>query len=93
MRRLISLLILAVVVAMPASAQTQRRVKSLDFASDFQTIPVMANNRGVGAAPFQSYVALLNPTASPFTVTATLYDTTGVPREASMRPRARTWAA
>jgi hypothetical protein len=63
------------------SAFAQQHVRSLAFASDFQTVPVMANIAGIGGA-FQSYVALFNPTSSAFSVTATLYDSTGTKRTA-----------
>ena len=81
MRR-ISLMVLtmAAVISTSAFAQ-QQHVRSLAFASDFQTVPVMANVPGIGGA-FQSYVALFNPTASAFSVTATLYDANGTKRTA-----------
>jgi hypothetical protein len=63
------------------SVFAQQHVRSLAFASDFQTVPVMANVPGIGGA-FQSYVALFNPTSSAFSVTATLYDATGTKRTA-----------
>jgi hypothetical protein len=78
MRKLIP--ILAAFIALPLAAQT---VRSHSFASDYQTIPVVSNVRGIGGT-FQSYVALLNPTSSGFTVTASLYDTTGTKRDASI---------
>src|SRR3954451_9651681 len=76
MRR-ISLMVLttAALITTPAFAQ-QQHVRSLAFASDFQTIPVVANVAGIGGS-FQSYVALFNPTSSAFSVTASLYDATG----------------
>lgn len=97
MKRIVSLTALAVVVliAVPTYGQTPDRAASNNaFASDFQTIPVMANNAGVGGAPFISYVALLNPTAKAFAVTATLYDTTGATRTATINlgpGELRTW--
>jgi hypothetical protein len=81
MRR-ISLMVftMAAVISTSAFAQ-QQHVRGLAFASDFQTVPVVANVPGIGGA-FQSYVALLNPTSSAFSVTATLYDATGTKRTA-----------
>lgn len=78
MKRLIRLAALTVaVLAVPAFAQTREHVRAnQSFASDFQTVPVMANTAGIGTS-FQTYVALLNPTSSSFTVTATLYDNNG----------------
>jgi hypothetical protein len=61
----------------------ERKTNRLGFASDFQTIPVAANVPGVGGT-FQSYVAILNPTSSAFIVTASLYDTNGTKRTASI---------
>lgn len=94
MKRIASLTALALmVVALPALAQ-QRAASDNVFASDFQTIPVMANNAGVGGAPFISYVALLNPTAKPFAITGTLYDTTGSTRTVTINLAAgelKTW--
>ena len=81
-RLLISALIL--IMAVPLFAQPAKRAVPNDFASDFQTVPVMANTTGVGGAQFRSYVALLNPTSQAFVVEATLYDATGTPRNASI---------
>jgi hypothetical protein len=83
MRRLLSLAILALVAATPAFAQSPR-VRNTSFASDFQTIPVMANVPGANGANFQTYVALLNPTASSFAVTASLFDATGTRHDAQI---------
>lgn len=95
MKRIIALTALALILAaLPALAQSPRRALSQEFASDFQTVPVMANNAGVGGAPFISYLALLNPTSKAYTVTATLYDTTGTAKTASINLAAgelRTW--
>jgi hypothetical protein len=63
------------------SAFAQQRVRSLAFASDFQTVPVVANVSGIGGN-FQSYLAIFNPTSSAFSVTATLYDLNGTKRTA-----------
>jgi hypothetical protein len=54
-----------------------------NFASDFHTVPVMANLPGIGAV-FQSYVAILNPTSSSFVVTATFFDASGTQTQASI---------
>jgi len=75
-------LTLAAVAVMPAFAQP-RAVELNSFASDFQTVPVMANTQGIGGA-FQTYVTLMNPTASAFVVEATLYDAIGTKRNASI---------
>lgn len=84
MKRLIAVLALAaVVVATPAFSQSAR-VRPLNFASDFQTVPVMGNTRGVGGATFQTLVALLNPTSSAFPVEVTLYDAAGGTHEATI---------
>jgi hypothetical protein len=80
MRR-ISLMVLTMAAAITTSAFAQQHVRSQAFASDFQTVPVVANVAGIGGA-FQSYVALFNPTSSAFSVTATLYDSTGTKRTA-----------
>lgn len=82
MKRLLTLTACVAAVVLTTSAYAQRRIAT-NFASDFQTVPVMANVPGVGGQ-FQSYVALLNPTSSSFAVNATLYDSTGVPREATI---------
>jgi hypothetical protein len=74
--------ILALAVAAPIFAQ--QPVRRLDFASDQQVIPVMGNTAGAFGATFQTYVALLNPTSSAFTIQATLRDGTGVARNASI---------
>ncbi len=81
MKRLIAFLALTI-AAMPAVSQT--RARSQSFASDFQTLPVVANVTGIGNAKFESYVALLNPTASAFPVEVTLYDANGTTRNATI---------
>jgi hypothetical protein len=74
-------MVIATATALPA--QSLHIVPNTNFASDFQTVPVMANVPGAGAV-FQSYVALLNPTASSFPVTVTLYDAAGVQTQATI---------
>jgi hypothetical protein len=59
----------------------QRAPRSNAFASDFQMIPVMGNVPGANNAVFQTYVALLNPTASSFSVTVALFDPNGNKQE------------
>jgi hypothetical protein len=68
----------AALVALPALAQNARRATAQNFASDFQTVPVMANTSGINGATFQTFVAIQNPTAAAFAVQATLYDAAGV---------------
>ena len=85
MKRLLTAITLAGVIASTAFAQTARRPGSNEsFASDNQVIPVVANTTGANGATFQSYVALLNPTASAFPVTATLYDANGTKSTATI---------
>ena len=84
MKRFVCLATLALVVTTSAFSQNQRRVAGSSFASDYQTVPAMANTTGFGGARFQTYVTLLNPTASSFTVEATLYDAAGVAHAATI---------
>ncbi|HYR29917.1 MAG TPA: hypothetical protein VEU30_15715, partial [Thermoanaerobaculia bacterium] len=78
MKRLTALLL--VLAAVPLFAQ---RAGRQDFASDFQTIPVMGNTPGIGST-FQSFVALMNPTAAAFPVEVTLHDAAGTKRTATI---------
>jgi len=80
MRR-ISLMVFAMAALISTSAFAQQHARSLAFASDFQTVPVVANVPGIGGA-FQSYLAIYNPTSSAFSVTASLYDANGTKRTA-----------
>lgn len=73
--------VLLVLITLPLAAQ---RAHSQNFASDFQTVPVLANVTGVGGVVFHSYVALLNPTSSAFPVEVTLYDNAGTARNATI---------
>jgi hypothetical protein len=82
MKRFIITIIALALVAMPSFAQKPAR--ALDFASDLQTVPVMGNTPGAFGATFQTYVAILNPTASAFTVQASLWDAAGVRHDASI---------
>jgi len=86
MKKIICLTALAlVIVAMPALSQTTRRVQPLDgFASDYQTVPVMGNTPGAFGATFQTYVAILNPTASSYSIQASLWDNTGTGHDATI---------
>ena len=73
---------LALLVTSTSLAQPAKRPLN-SFASDFQTVPVMANVPGAGAV-FQSYLAILNPTASAYSVQVSLYDGTGTRRDATI---------
>src|SRR5262249_51713751 len=81
MKRLIFTILAATLIAAPTFAQS---VRNLEFASDSQTIPVMGNTPGAFGATFQTYVALLNPTSSAFTIQAALWDGNGVEHDASI---------
>jgi hypothetical protein len=82
MKRLICLVVLAI-VAIPTFAQTARHTpRSLDFASDFQTVPVMANTTGAGGAVFRTYVALLNPGPDAILIDVSLFDAAGTKHDA-----------
>src|SRR6266851_3177897 len=83
MRKQISLMVLtlAAVITTSAFAQPVQHVRDLSFASDSQTVPVVANVPGQGGT-FQSYVAIFNPTSSAYSVTATFYDVAGTKRTA-----------
>jgi hypothetical protein len=82
MKKLISLAAFALtIVALPALAQNSKRAGSLGFASDFQTIPVVANLTGIGGK-FVTYVSIYNPTASAYTIQASLFDASGTRHDA-----------
>ena len=81
MKRLASLLAITMaVITLPALAQG-RAPHALGFASDFQTVPVMGNVPGIGST-FQTYVAILNPTTSAYSIQASLFDASGVRHDA-----------
>ena len=85
MKRLIALAaILIVTAALSAETPARRPIRPTDFASDFQTVPVMGNVPGIGST-FQTHVALLNPTATAFSVEVTLYDAAGTIRTATIQ--------
>jgi hypothetical protein len=75
---------LLLAAASGALAQAPARVRALSFASDFQTVPAMANTPGFGGATFQTYVAILNPTAASFPVNVSLFDGAGVRHDATI---------
>ena len=66
-------------LATTALAQTSKRPAAPNdsFASDVQTIPVVANTSGVSGAQFTTYMAIFNPTASSMAITASLFDGNG----------------
>lgn len=72
--------LLLIICALPLFAQ---RAARQDFASDFQTIPVMGNTPGIGST-FQSFVALMNPTSAAFPVVVTLHGPDGTKRTATI---------
>src|SRR5438105_820773 len=84
MKRLIFLV--ALLISTTAFAQGGKRpiAPNDSFASNQQTIPVVANTVGLGGAVFRSYVAILNPTASGFSITASFYDGTGTKKDATI---------
>src|SRR5688572_19296571 len=84
MKRLLCLVALLSVAAMPAFAAPAHRVSPTNFASDFQTIPAVANVTGAGGAVFQTYVSLLNPTPAAFSVEVSLFDANGTKRDATI---------
>ncbi len=86
MKRLVWLTAMALAVAAPVLAQSTARKtqRGQDFASDTQTVPVMANTAGAGGATFQTYVAILNPTASAFPVNVSFYDGAGSKHDAQI---------
>src|SRR5215212_8581686 len=84
MKKIIVMLFLAIPLCQIVFAQQRRAIPLDSFASDSQTIPVMANNIGFSGATFQTYVAILNPTASAFPIDVTLYDPNGTKRNATI---------
>lgn len=66
-------------IATTALAQTSKRpvAPNDSFASDRQTIPVVANTAGLNGAQFTTYVAIFNPTSSSFPITASFFDANG----------------
>lgn len=80
-------LIALALIALPAFAQRAPRPQS--FASDFQTVPVMANTTGAGGVIFQTYVSILNPTASAFPIDVAFHDAAGVKHDAVITLAAR----
>ena len=80
MKRIALIALIALIAALPLFAQRPRTHNT--FASDQQTVPVMANVNGIGGAHFISYVALFNPTSSAYSVTVSLYDANGTKRDA-----------
>ena len=78
MRKLLCLAAIAL-LTMPAFA---RDIRTETFASDFQTVPVMANTTGAGGVVFRTLVSILNPTPAAFPIDVTLFDSAGAQQEA-----------
>ena len=73
-------------IATTALAQTSKRgvAPNDSFASNVQTIPVVANTTGFGGAVFRSSVAILNPTPSDYSIIASYFDTAGTKKDATI---------
>jgi hypothetical protein len=71
-----SLLMLLMAFNLFAAGPRQPR-QSLSFASNFAVVPSMANLPGPFGAVWKTKVELFNPTASDYSIQATLYDKTG----------------
>src|ERR1044071_4534990 len=84
MKRLLCLVALLSIAAMPALSAPARRVSPANFASDFQTLPAVANVTGAGGAVFQTYVSIMNPTPMAFPVEVSLFDSNGTRRDATI---------
>ena len=86
MKKIVSLLTaaLAVAVALPALSQDEQSANPLAFASDFQTVPTMANVPGQQGAVFQTHISIMNPTAQSFSVKVAFYDASGTKRDATI---------
>lgn len=80
MKRFITLI---AVLALATTVFADGRIRAQDFASDFQTVPVMGNTPGIGST-FQTFVAILNPTSIAFPVDVTLYEPSGATRTATI---------
>ncbi|HWW59900.1 MAG TPA: hypothetical protein VN181_00905 [Thermoanaerobaculia bacterium] len=89
MKKLMVFAILLLVVAAPSFAQSARRQTAQEFASDFQTVPVMGNTFGANGSTFLTFVAVLNPTSSAFPIEVSLYDTMGTKHDATITLAAR----
>lgn len=81
MKRISIAIAMAMLLAVPMFATSPRADA---FASDFQMIPVAGNVPGANGAVFQTYVALLNPTASAYSINVTLFDTNGTKKDATI---------
>ncbi len=73
--------LIALIAALPALAQ--RPQSNNTFASDQQTVPVVANVTGIGGK-FITWLGILNPTSTAYAVTASLYDANGAKRDATI---------
>ena len=78
------MIIVSIFLTAAAAFAETRRPAATEFASDQQTVPVVANVTGVGGAPFISYLAIYNPTSSAYSVTASLFDGNGTRRDAQI---------
>lgn len=72
---------LIALIALPVFAQRPRTNNT--FASDQQTVPVVANVTGIGGK-FITWLSILNPTSTAYAVTASLYDANGTKRDAQI---------
>lgn len=84
MKRILLTAALAAAVAGPAFSQDDTSANPLAFASDYQTIPTMANVPGQQGAVFSSHVSIMNPTSAAFAVNVSFYDAAGTKKDATI---------
>jgi len=77
MKRLITLLVMALasIQAFPSNSITSRN--ALEFTSTYAVVPVMANLQGVTGSFFATRVVLMNPTTSPYPIEVSLFGVGG----------------
>jgi hypothetical protein len=77
MKKVVPSLLIFLMACDVFAAGTRRPKQSFSFASNFAVVPSMANVPGLFGAVWKTKVDLFNPTASNYSIQATLYDKTG----------------
>jgi hypothetical protein len=84
MKKTLTIALAAAAALVSAQAFAANTATPLNFTSDSQVVPTMANVAGQNGAMFQTHISIMNPTNNAFAVTVSFYDGEGMKRSADI---------